>query len=584
MEAEAYGSFIDEAFLRPIRSVLIVDDDYPTFDELLTAEIDTAAGKEPVRKKAWYGHPERIKKVIDRFRDKSRPLLVDIHDGSNVTLGEEAEIASHLHQSDLLVLDYSLDPDNKGDGSRALAILRSLTGNGHFNMVVIHTSEPLGGVFEDAVLSLLQPLGECLSEDEREAADGHLFEAESAIEGIEERLQASIGNTQYLAVRRDPAAARDALRGAEPFTQFHTLTKELKWRGDVQRMVLRRLIERADERLRSKMTGPANLTPSWDSGPVRYIRTDSVFVAFSDKQKEEDLIGELKVALAASRPEPSRLFHAKLRAEMDEMGTVAQRAALENRPALAHWYWRLVEADGPKRKWMVADSVLRHAEQLLDGILPGVQDFARRLVDAEGPEGDAILLSKSYFGIDLANEAARRRAQREHNAYVSSRPPAGWHLSTGQIFKIEDDFWVCLSPACDLVPEQFTGEKRDRFGDWMPFTAVKLVSVPTDRQNDVNSNRFLFLKGADDVQTFCFNDPSRDSSSPAWYTMYAASLGALSPDFRLRVTLPVREGDGLSNATFDATVVAQLRYEYALSLMHRLGGTQTRVGLDYVGN
>ena len=233
---------------------------------------------------------------------------------------------------------------------------------------------------------------------------------------------------------------------------------------------------------------------------------------------------------------------------------------------------------------MVADSVLRHAEQLLDGILPGVQDFARRLVDAEGPEGDAISLSKGYFGIDLANEAARRRAQREHNAYVSSRPPAGWHLSTGQIFRIEDDFWVCLSPACDLVPEQFTGEKRERFGDWLPFTAVRLVSVPTDRQNDVNSNRFLFLKGADDVQTFCFNDPSRDSSSPAWYTMYAASLGALSPDFRLRVTLPVREGDGLSNATFDATVVAQLRYEYALSLMHRLGGTQTRVGLDYVGN
>ncbi len=584
MEAEAYGAFIDEAFLRPIRSVLIVDDDYPTFDELLTSEIDTAAGREPVRKKAWYGHPERIKRVIDRFRDKSRPLLVDIHDGANVALGDEAEIASHLHQSDLLVLDYSLDPDNKGDGSRALAILRSLTGNRHFNMVVIHTSEPLGGVFEDAVLSLLQPLGECLSEDEREAADGHLFEAESAIEGMEGRLHASIGDSQYLTVRRDPAAARDALRGTEPFTQFHALGKELKWRGDVQRMVLRRLVERADERLRPKMTGPADLALSWNSGPTRYIRTDSVFVAFSHKPEEEDLIAELKLALAASGPEPSRLFHAKLRAEMDEMGTVAQRAALENRPALAHWYWRLVEADGPKRKWMVADSVSRHAEQLLDGILPGVQDFARRLVDAEGPEGDAILLSKGYFGIDLANEAARRRAQREHNAYVSSRPPAGWHLSTGQIFKIDDDFWVCLSPACDLVPDQFTGEKRDRFGDWLPFTAVRLVSIPTDRQNDVNSNRFLFLKGADDVQTFCFNDPSRDSSSPAWYTMYAASLGALSSDFRLRVTLPVREGDGLSNATFDATVVAQLRYEYALSLMHRLGGTQTRVGLDYVGN
>lgn len=29
-------------------------------------------------------------------------------------------------------------------------------------------------------------------------------------------------------------------------------------------------------------------------------------------------------------------------------------------------------------------------------------------------------------------------------------------------------------------------------------------------------------------------------------------------------------------------VVAQLRYEYALNLVQRLGGTFTRIGLDYV--
>lgn len=331
------------------------------------------------------------------------------------------------------------------------------------------------------------------------------------------------------------------------------------------------------------MTGPQDLKLSWNPGGERFIRTDSVFLAFSDKNDEEDLIEELKRALAASAPEPSRLFHAKLRAEMDEMGTVAQRAALENKPALAHWYKRLVEADGPMRKWMVADSVSRHAEQLLGGILPGVQEFAGRLVDAEGPAGDAIALSRSYFGIDLANEATRRRSEREHNAYVSSQLPSGWHLSTGQIFKLEEDFWVCLSPSCDMVPDQMAQEKRERLGTWLPFTAVKLVPVSADRSWDVSSNRFLFLKGADDVETFCFNDPSRDTSAPAWYTMYAEALGALTDDFRFRIVLPRREGNDLVNATFDATVVAQLRYEYALSLMHRLGGSQTRVGLDFVG-
>jgi hypothetical protein len=583
MQAEAYAAFIDEAFVRPIRSVLIVDDDYPTFDELLTTEIGMAAGEKPARGKAWYGHPDRIKRVIDRFRDKDRPLLVDIHDGSNVTPGDDAEIAAHLHQSDLLVLDYSLDPANKGDGSRALRIVASLTASRHFNMVVVHTGDPLEGVFRDTVLSLLRPQGPCLSEDERAAADGHLYEAETKAEGVEAQLRASIGDAQYLALRRDPGAARDAMRGAEPFAQFHTLCQELAWRGDVRRLVLKRLMEMSDDRLAPRMTGPADLEVVWSGGDVRFIRTETVFIAFSDKRDEDDLIEELKRALAASAPEPSRLFHAKLRAEMDEMGTVAQRAALENRSALAHWYRRLVDADGPGRKWMVADSVSRHAEQLLAGILPGVQDFAGRLIDAEGPGGDAVALSKGYFGIDLANDAVRRRAEREHNAYVSSRPVAGWHLSTGQIFTIGDDFWICLSPICDMVPDQMSAERHERLGDWLPFTAVKLVSVPPDRSWDASSNRFLFVKGAEDVATFCFNDPSRDASAPAWYTMYAQDLGSLTEDFRFQVVLPARDGDGLASATFGARVVAQLRYEYALSLMHRLGGSQTRVGLDYVG-
>jgi CheY-like chemotaxis protein len=582
MEAKAYEEFIDEAFVRPIRSVLIVDDDYPTFDELLSVEIAANAGEPPARSKGWYANPDRIKRVIDRFRSKERPLLVDIHDGSNVTPGEDREIAAHLHQSDLLVLDYSLDPQSKGDGSRALAIIRSLVDNRHFNMVVVHTGDPLDGVFRDTLLSLLRPVGPCLSAEERADADGHLFEAETAQEGMEDRLIASVGDVQYLASRSGPHVVRQAMRGEEPFAQFRALTQQLGWRGDVARLVLRRLLERADERLAGTMTGPEDQTPTWSSGDARYIQMDSVFLAFSNKHDEEDLIQELRSALAASRPEPSRLFHAKLRAEMDEMGTVAQRAALENKPALAHWYHRLVEANGATRKWLVADNVSRHAEQLLTGILPGVQDFASRLVAAEGA-GDPVALSKTYFGVDLSNEAVRRRAEREHNAYVSCRPRSGWHLTTGHVFLLGEDLWVCVSPMCDMVPNQMSEDRRQRLGSWLPFTAVKLVPVAPDREKDVSSNRFLFIPGEGEVRTFCFNDPSRDASAPAWYTLYAENLGALSDGFQFRAVIPMFDGGGLSNSTSEATVVAQLRHEYALSLVHRLGGTQTRVGLDYVG-
>ena len=68
MANEHYSAFIEEAFLKPIRSVLIIDDDYPTFDEILKTQIERNAGQEVDTTKAWYTNPGRIKGVIELDR------------------------------------------------------------------------------------------------------------------------------------------------------------------------------------------------------------------------------------------------------------------------------------------------------------------------------------------------------------------------------------------------------------------------------------------------------------------------------------------------------------------------------------
>ena len=138
MANEHYSAFIEEAFIQPIRSVLIVDDDYPTFDEILETRMKINLGLEVEETKRWHGSPDNIKSLIDSFRSPDRALLVDIHDGSNVTFGEEANVAAHLHQSDLLVLDYELDKAKPRDGAKAIEIVRSVMRNDHFNLVIVH--------------------------------------------------------------------------------------------------------------------------------------------------------------------------------------------------------------------------------------------------------------------------------------------------------------------------------------------------------------------------------------------------------------------------------------------------------------
>lgn len=584
MGSEHYAAFVDEAFVKPIRSVLIVDDDYPTFEELLDAELARSAGREPDMGKDWHRDPENIKRVIANFRTPARPLLVDIHDGSNVKAGAEIRIASHLHQSDLLVLDYQLDKMKKGDGSLAIEIIRSLVRNDHFNLVVVHTSEDLDVVFQDTLLALMRPQGGWIDGAAAAAAEEALLEAEDQVEGAGAELDAAVATSQYLRARARPKSfVRDMMDGRQPFSAFAEVCGRLKWRGDRQKSVLLYLLDRVERRLADRMNHDASAAMEWDAGKVKFVKTESVFIAFSAKSGDDDLMEDLRDALSAWGPPPSHLFLAKLRAEMDDHGAVAQGSALESRHALAHWYWRLLEADGVKRRWLVAESVARHSEGLMAGILPRVEEFAGRLADTEAASGSPHELSRHHFKIDLTKESERIRSEREHNAYVSTKPPEGWHLNTGHVFTIGGDYWICVSPACDMVPSQLAAARIAALGERLPFVAVKLQPISASKPiEDVSSNRYLFIKIDGVVRAFCFNDPARDSSAPAWDILFARNRGQFNADFTFRVFVNVNDKGRLQTRQREAHVIAQLRYEYALNLMQRLGASQTRIGLDYV--
>ena len=308
-----------------------------------------------------------------------------------------------------------------------------------------------------------------------------------------------------------------------------------------------------------------------------------MFIAFSDKSDHDDLFADLQTALEAWNPAPSRLFMAKLRAEMDEYGVVAQTEALERQHALAHWFARLLRSEGDERRWLIAESVGRHSDQLLNTILRRVEIFASGLVEAEAKAAgeDIYARCRQHFNVDLSKEQSSKRAEREHNAFVSSKAPEGWHLTTGHVFMVDCDYWICLSPACDMVPGQGATRNTD-FGNRLPFMAVKLHPKAADGDQDVNSNLYLFLTLDGEVKKFCFNSQGKDSTAPIWRTFYAANRGLLDKDFNFKVSVVGTGSKRLITTVHQCQVVAQLRYEYALNLLQKLGVSMTRIGLDFV--
>ncbi len=589
MAGEHYHEFIKKAFIDPIRSVLIVDDDYPTFDEVLYAQSAKNAGKKANGKKTWRQNPKRIERVIKKFRRRNPPLLVDIHDGSNVGFRGKAAPARHLHQCDLLVLDYELDKAKPEDGERAIGILRGLLFNPHFNLVIVYTRKNLDHAFNEVLWGLIAPSQDSLSSEEAEKAKELIEAGEDDSEGFERRISESVTDAQYFHSRLHPKTyLRTMSRGQQPYSDFKALCDSVEsTRGDY-RLILRYLLKKLEGSHIGKGSETRAADLLWSSDSVRWVRSDSIFVAFSEKSDDDNLLSELQAALNAWCPEPSILFLTKLRAEMDKYGIAAQGQALGNRKALAYWYHRLLCAtDGADRRWRVAESVSHHSEQLMDIVLPNVEDFVLGLIKAEvGNGGDnKRQVCKDHFQVDLANPQVRKEATLEHNIFVCSKNPKGWHLATGHIFVIDSEYWICLSPACDMVPSQLSEWRKETSGDRLPFVAVKLRKMNARKDfDDIQTNRYVFLRidGKDsEPEAFCFNS-SGANSEPQWEVLYAEKEGKFSKEgFRFTVSRIKKGKTRLIAKQEKAEVVGQLRYEYALNLIQKLGVSHTRVGLDF---
>ena len=587
MAGEHYREFIEEAFIQAMRSVLIVDDDYPTYDEILMPDASEGNPESPHARKAWRSQRERVANLIASFRRMRPPLLVDIHDGSNVTAEAEVTAASHLHQCDLLVLDYELDRDRPGDGTGAIGILRALMANHHFNLVVIYTNEDLDIVFDSVRWGLVAPSADVLSKAENEQAETWIDVGEDDFPNFSRQLSDSLGAAQYFHSRMNPSSyLRTMARTHQPYSLFCAQADRVNWTRDQRRLVLRHLLKEM-ERAKGVVSDTTDRFTDlqWSSRGPRWIKSNSAFIAFSRKtDNDDDLLSDLRIALNHWCPRPSRLFLTKLRAEIDDFGVAAQASALSNHHALAYWYYGLLASENEEdRRWRISESVSRHAGQLMQAVLPRVEEYASRLIAVETAGGETEAICLDHFGVDLNKEEDERKAILEHNTFVCSMQPAGWHLTTGHVFSIFGNHWLCLSPSCDTVPSQVPKWRTEIIGERLPFIGVKLLPAKQLKAlRDIHSNRFVFLRIDNEVRCFCFNDASREGSAPHWQVFFAENRGRFSgSDFRFAISYIKQDRTRLVSERLRAHVVGQLRYEYALNLLQKLGVSLARVGLDF---
>lgn len=620
VDSVSFSDLVREAFISPLRSVLIVDDQYPTWEEVLNSKLAGEAQDEKLERrstiKGWQKIPTEPLSVIREFRTSKPGFVIDIHDAfapvdADVSNGNDAqetvsELADHLHQSDLLVLDYNLE-DTKGAlrGIKAREILRMILANRHFNLVIVHTGEDdLDEVMSECLISLMQS---CTSQftDKIRADLKNLDDVLDDLELSEQFDRNLLGDmfsiTEYLILRSNSdlrVVYAEYMQGKGPFSRLSNWGTDLGLKGTFLRNFLIWAVREFEKGRLSSFSDTAFEGLSWkSSADCKWMRASRGFITFV-KKGPEDLLAELQKALEDWKPTPSRLLSAKYRHSLSSVGVEAEDRSLSNAHVFAQFYDDMLEPAREgiseahavlSREFKLKQHVARQSESLAFVIEDELVSFGEKIIQADS-KGEAGFAS--HYGINLSDTKTKRAAVDHYNSYVSTLPPkpGSDQLDSGHIFKVGNDWWVCATPACDLQPGQNSIAFVGTSGDLRPFTALQLVKMAQNElDNDhINSGSCCFIFDDLTQKVVCLGLRSLlDEKKPAtqkvtWRTFLAKNQGLII-ECQFDILQIKLNGESLETSSFEARVFGKLRYEYALNYIQRVGSSVSRIGLGYAG-
>ncbi|WP_033577460.1 response regulator receiver domain [Dickeya chrysanthemi] len=626
-EENTFKNLVHEAFIKPLRSVLIVDDQYPTWEEIFNSKItsekkDTQIETRSTNKK-WHNSAtaDEVMKLISKFRNQKPGFIIDIHDGVSANSTEKTEgsetpsqLADHLHQSDLLILDYNLEGAEAGTGGDiARKILSSVLDNQHFNLVVVHTSEDLNHVMYECLRALMKS---CTSQFDEECnsqvdeLDDLITEKESVGDFDRNLIEEKLDMASYIQIQHPEGGLQKALsefmRGNGSYAGLTEWSNELGLEQSQKKWFFYWAIRTFEKKYLPDFTESPPKGLSWNiSEACKWLRTSRGFVCFVRKGPE-NLLAELEHALVDWRPTPSRLLSAKYRDEISRIGAEVEDTSLRQRPAFAKFYETIRKPgkeDLPEaqiellRDYKLKDHVSRQSEMLSFLVEENVAAFGKRIYAIDKATGFTF---QSHYGVDLETDADNKTAISQYNRYVCCLPSreditgdlVSEQLDSGHIFKLDDTWWVCATPACDLQPGQGTiAFKKGTDPSLRPFTAIRLhpvtkLSELTDRH--INSGSYCYVEYDGKILGLGVKSPKEDTSNPAIqkvdWRAFVAQHGGIIKNGKLSLLELQLELDELNikSEQREAEIVAKLRYEYALNYIQRVGASVSRIGLGYV--
>jgi hypothetical protein len=614
---DAYVDDVRSTFRsRALRTVLVIDDQFPTYADLLSEE----GTPEKSDKVEEFTEAKRARELYQLFRSHHMPCDVENR------VGEIEQDIERIRKSDLIVLDYHLTPGTQ-DTSKSLSLIRRLSQTKHFNTVVLYTRETdLEGVWLNVAFNLRGGWVE---------PDSILAERESALNTWEGW---QTGNLELPAPTRALMAAyiTGGLRKLPPEDR-KALEAELMELGALQpdvsiliEALIHRQVREVLQDQKHQLGGePEPITGGFNPEGPLWLQGRNCFVALLGKKDSNDeaahptdasrILDCLDEALGDWRPNLLQVIVSEMQNILELEALATDEIELRD-PAthagLSYYLLRSLEEDtGPNSPDRLVPPLQLIIDKLVETLRhrlasdAGLRDLATRLLTAELTRigwpltnADPKRLPRlTYEAACKLSEpkpkAAKNDALFALNSFLSTEPFRKGHLTTGTIFKHVTDgtFWICASPACDMVARTPSSHQlwSRAIHPMRAIIAVRLheeVSVAS-ALGEAEIGKHVFLRTDSDK---AFSVVDKGVGQPVYEFLFPEDVARAQLDAEGRQTFTafrVEEDSAdeaapsarrFSQATFE--VVGQLRSTYAARVLQMVGQHLSRLGVDFVNN
>lgn len=522
------------AYVRPIRSVLFVDDQFPTFG----AADDTGFDEADRARALWRACT-------------ARGWLCDVENAPDVS---DAARRDRLASSDLLVLDYHLLKDDPGP---ALAIVRELASHPAPNLVVVYTRDDR---LDDVLLRMAA------------TARGVLRCDDAALEAGEE-LDVEWSRDDLLAF----------LKGEESWRGSWARAWRLANRAGTPDMVLgQNMLEQYLHHSFQTMhrAAPLRLQGIRCSGGTRWFQCGNLFLTVIGKPSEDTqapsaLLEGLESAVQDWNPSWLACLIAKSRRSVAD-GSFRDDVLLPPSPLQAGLL-QYVRTPNDERERA------RRAKEVAADLL------SSRFTAAAAEMAGAI----GHRAMAEADAVTSRSELLELNAFLASSEFTRHHLRLGTVFSDGNSHWICATPACDMAPRKRSLEVDPWAVDMDPLRPFQAIRIDVLRGDMISKA----LEAAEQGRYVFFRDfrktppaataarclhPTTGDTNPRLEVLFAQAQAVVT-NGRVRVFRCVRgEGDTPAFDVIDCEIVSQLRAPYAERLGHVVGHHLSRIGVNYL--